>query len=74
MDRENYTDYVDSNGNTHQILTGIYPKQCDAYCEAQEKDDYFAMRYLELPYLVKPMYLIQHELEIIEMNCLVDRC
>jgi hypothetical protein len=74
MDRENYTDYVDSNGNTHQILIGIYPNQCDAYHKAKEKGDFFAMRYLELPYWVKPTYLIQHELGIIELNCLVDRC
>lgn len=73
MERKDYIDYTDSNGKTHKILKGIYPKQCDGYYEAKKRGDASAMHWLHIPYWERPYYSIQSELKMIEHHCEFDR-
>jgi hypothetical protein len=73
MEKKVYTEYIDSNGNSHQILKGILPEQCEQYHKAKEEGDFIAMYYLGLPYWERPCCLIQSELDMIEMNCKLNR-
>ena len=73
MEKKVYTKYIDSNGNSHQILKGIHPEQCKQYYKAKEEGDAVAMHYLSLPYWERPYYSIQSEIKIIELKCKLDR-
>jgi len=73
MEKKVYTEYIDSNGNSHQILKGVHPKQCEQYYKAKEEGDAIAMHYLGLPYWERPPYSIQSELKMIELKCELDR-
>ena len=73
MRRKVYAEYIDSNGNSHQILKGVHPEQCEQYYKAKEEGDAIAMHYLGLPYWERPPYSIQSELKMIEMKCELDR-
>lgn len=73
MEKKVYTEYIDSNGNSHQILKGVHPKQCEQYYKAKEKGDGVAMHYLRLPYWERPLHSIQSELKMIELNCELNR-
>jgi len=73
MEKKVYTEYIDSNGNIHQILKGIHPEQCEQYYKAKEEGDAIAMHYLSLPYWERPPHFIHSELKMIEMKCELDR-
>ena len=73
MEKKVYTEYIDSNGNSHQILKGVHPEQCEQYYKAKEEGDAIAMHYLGLPYCERPHHSIQSELNMIEMKCELDR-
>lgn len=73
MEKKVYTEYIDSNGNSHQILKGIHPEQCEQYYKAKKEGDYIAMHYLVLPYWERLPYSIHSELKMIEMKCKLDR-
>ena len=68
-----YENYIDSNGNTHQITMGRHSKQCEAYYRASEKGDKIAMHYLHLPFWETPHYLIKFRMDMIERKCALDR-
>ena len=68
-----YENYIDSNGNTHQITMGRYSKQCEAFYEASKKRDEIAMNYLHLPFWETPYYLKEFRIAMIEKKCELDR-
>lgn len=49
----------------HKIVTGSYPKQCDAYHKAMENKDYYAVHMLHLPYAARDIKMIQFEIDMI---------
>lgn len=49
----------------HKIITGRYPKQCDAYYEALEKKDWYAVQMFHLPYEPRDPKSIQFEIDMI---------
>lgn len=73
MEKKFYDEYIDSNGNSHQILKGIYPEQCEAFYKAKEEGDAITMHYLGLPCWERPPYMIQFNLKMIELKCELDR-
>ena len=43
MEKKVYTEYIDSNGNSHQILKGVHPEQCEQYYKAKQDRDWETM-------------------------------
>lgn len=56
----------------HKILTGSYPKQCDAYHKAMENKDWCAVHMLHLPYVARDIKMIQFEVDMIAKKQALD--
>ena len=70
------TTRVDKEGNTwhyqiyrgHEIVVGIYPKQCDAYNTAIKCRDGIALHLLHLPYVETPFDQIESRMKMIDLE------
>jgi len=56
----------------HKIVTGTYPKQCEAYYKALENGDGYAMHLLHLPYVARDIKMIQSEIDILATKQALD--
>jgi hypothetical protein len=56
----------------HKILTGSYPKQCDAYHKAIENKDIYAAHMLHLPYVARDVKMIQFEIDMLAKKQALD--
>tara|TARA_B100000768_G_C11248927_1_gene363143 strand:+ start:1230 stop:1520 length:291 start_codon:yes stop_codon:yes gene_type:complete len=57
----------------HKIVTGSYPKQCDAYYKAMENKDWYAVHMLHLPYVSRDVKMIQFEIDMLARTEELDR-
>lgn len=63
---------ININGTIHKIQTVTYAKQCDAYYEAKERGDVYAMHMLFLPPVYKPLWVIKSEIKMLELKAQLD--
>lgn len=56
----------------HKILTGSYPKQCEAYHKAMENKDWYAVHMLHLPYVARDIKMIQFEIDMLAKKQALD--
>jgi hypothetical protein len=56
----------------YKILTGSYPKQCEAYHKAMENKDFYAAHMLHLPYVARDIKMIQSEIDILAIKQALD--
>ena len=56
----------------HKIVTGTYPKQCDAYYKAMKEEDWYAAHILHLPYVARDHKMIQFEIDRIAKKQALD--
>lgn len=65
-----YMDYTDSRGKVHKIVKGWNFKQNSMYNEELAKGlkaDGYVLHILHLPYMVRPNWQIQAEIDLIEL-------
>jgi len=56
----------------HKIVTGSYPKQCDAYHKAMKEKDWYAVHMLHLPYVPRDIKMIQFEIDMLSKKQTLD--
>lgn len=56
----------------HKIVTGSYPKQCDAYHKAMKEKDWYTVHMLHLPYVPRDIKMIQSEIDMLAKKQALD--
>lgn len=56
----------------HKIITGSYPKQCDAYYVAKKNKDWYAVYMLHLPYVPRDIKMMQFEIDVLAKRQFLD--
>lgn len=71
MIKINYQEIIIGN-KKHKIVTGSYPKQCDAYHKAMKEKDWCAVHMLHLSYVPRDIKMIQSEIDMLAKKQALD--